>query len=689
MSASQFSVKRRFISGENDWRYQSTKAPVTTSENQFIYGVKQFADPIKALGNILCSGSYYGDGSHLTGVTGSDPTKLPLTGGTLTGSLTVDAPGIISGNGSGLTGIVATDNTKLPLTGGTLTGPLTISGALAEIQVDSSSAGGVNNPLSTLNLTAAGGGSLVEEVYNQRTAVTGEFSRKSFYAKMGSTKVEYARVSALAPSVSSGVPKGRLDLSVNVNGTLSTFLSCNGNTSHVDSQRTLHLNSNSILAASSISTPSGNFYAKNTIAYYGGSGNIPPTTPEDMLRLTLINEGVPDVVTPLTAAFPGTWGDITCAADFNGYTYVGTSNGHVYYSSDETNWYSISDIFNAAIFCMATYGGYLYVGGEFSQTSGGTPMHLIARIDTGGNISQVIWNTYGSVGFNGAAVRSFCEGINGFLYIGGKFEADYNYNVYCRNVAIVDSSMNIFCIDNSSSTSASFGPDGQVYFIKEDISNPNYFILGGEFNNFHTTLGIPMTNKNAIWHSSGYDSLSSPYEVVYMDQAAVCIAQNGNQLYIGGYFSGLPNGYLVTFQWDGSSVYQVTSNPYEAIPAYPIIAVYQNGGIYWSDTNNHFFDGGISSATSPFGTPYVWIYRAIWGKLLISTNNASQNPTIAYFVDTSNVITLTLNSGTIRNGVSLYSGGTILYEQGAVVEMIYRASTDEWYVVVALNAGFF
>lgn len=88
MSAPQFSVKRRFINGENDWRYQQTKAPVTTSGDQYIYGVKQFADPIKALNDVLCSGFYYGDGTHLTNVTGTDPTKLPLAGGQMSGPIT-------------------------------------------------------------------------------------------------------------------------------------------------------------------------------------------------------------------------------------------------------------------------------------------------------------------------------------------------------------------------------------------------------------------------------------------------------------------------------------------------------------------------------------------------------------------------------------------------------------------------
>jgi hypothetical protein len=60
----------------------------------------------------------------LTGIVASDPTKLPLAGGTMTGSLTLTAPAKFIGDGSLLTGVVATDATKLPLAGGTMSGTI-------------------------------------------------------------------------------------------------------------------------------------------------------------------------------------------------------------------------------------------------------------------------------------------------------------------------------------------------------------------------------------------------------------------------------------------------------------------------------------------------------------------------------------------------------------------------------------
>jgi hypothetical protein len=80
--------KRSSVNGISDIAYSDEKAPVYTSTNQFVQGTKTFNAPIKALNNVLCSGFYYGDGSHLTNLPiVNDPSKLPLAGGTMTGSI--------------------------------------------------------------------------------------------------------------------------------------------------------------------------------------------------------------------------------------------------------------------------------------------------------------------------------------------------------------------------------------------------------------------------------------------------------------------------------------------------------------------------------------------------------------------------------------------------------------------------
>jgi hypothetical protein len=91
-------------------------------------------DSITSTGNITSTaGQFIGNGSGLTGVSGTDVTKLPLSGGTLTGPLNsqnivVSGGFSISGNGAGLTNI--NDITKLPLTGGIVSGALGVGGNL-------------------------------------------------------------------------------------------------------------------------------------------------------------------------------------------------------------------------------------------------------------------------------------------------------------------------------------------------------------------------------------------------------------------------------------------------------------------------------------------------------------------------------------------------------------------------------
>ena len=78
-------------------------------------------------GNLTVNGGSIltGNGSGLTNI--NDITKLPLSGGTLTNSLTITAPGKFIGDGSLLTGVVATDATKMPLAGGTFSGTVYFS----------------------------------------------------------------------------------------------------------------------------------------------------------------------------------------------------------------------------------------------------------------------------------------------------------------------------------------------------------------------------------------------------------------------------------------------------------------------------------------------------------------------------------------------------------------------------------
>ncbi len=564
----------------------------------------------------------------------------------------------------------------------------TLSSTLSDQQIIiNNGSGGTINPVVVLNQVSLAGGSLVQEIYNQKTAATGEFHRTSFYAKNSSAaKIEYARIHQNAPSINPA--RGKLDFDVATGGANPTnFLSINGSTQQVDIFRTLHMNAYPILSTSNIYTPNNNTYGKNVVQFFAGDATIPTTTPDDQMRLTLINEGVPDTVQPLPGSFP-VWGTILCSVDFNGYTYVGTDNGFVYFSNDGNTWLSINDSFNGRVLCMTVFNGELYVGGDFKDNSSYTVSYKrIARVDSSGNVYQVNWANYMAEGFDGE-VRTLCASSSGYLYMGGKFTNDSAGLLYCPYIAVMDSGFNLYCLDYSSATG--YGFNNLVNFIAENASYaPNTFIIGGEFDTMYVASGSYTAPKNIIWGSDGtYNTNVNPYYFVSMNNAPVCITQNGSNFYIGGNFQGLPYGdYLANFEWNGSA-YVISPNPYGFSSTHPIIAIYQNAGIYWSDVASQFFDAGVMVATAPFGN-WSWIHRAVWGQLLFSTDSPSQNPYVAYYLDSSNVITLTLSSGEIYNGPSYYTGGVILYDTGSVVDLVYKANFNRWYVVSQIGAGFF
>lgn len=76
----------------------------------------------------VTASAFFGDGSALSGVTGTDPSKVALAGDTMTGALTVQSSVTASGffgDGAGLTGVAGTDSTKVLKAGDTMTGDLT------------------------------------------------------------------------------------------------------------------------------------------------------------------------------------------------------------------------------------------------------------------------------------------------------------------------------------------------------------------------------------------------------------------------------------------------------------------------------------------------------------------------------------------------------------------------------------
>lgn len=566
----------------------------------------------------------------------------------------------------------------------------TATGTTAKIILNNTGVGGTANPLVSLNLTTAvGTGILVEEMYNQRNPVTGEFNRMSFFAKSSTgTKIEYGRIHQNAVVTALGSTRGRMDFAVDVGGTMTDFLTLNASSNVVNCLRSLNMNSLSINQAPDIFTPNGNPYGKIDVQYLNTpTANFPTNTPDSNIRATLFNQGLTPTIDPLVGNFPSTWGAITASAIFGGYTYVGTDNGLIYYSSDGATWFQVNVDFDGIIRGLKEFNGYLYIVGEFNaETVSALACNGIAKIDSSNNFYQITWTNVGGNGFN-AKVKCLETSASGYLYIGGDFSNTNLGSLSMNYIAIVDTVDNLYCMDNSSGTG--YGFDNPVYFIKENASAPNVLIIGGDFSNVSTSLGNFSVSRNAIWTTNGsYDTSVAPYQVVAFNATPRCITSNGASNYIGGDFTGLTYGdYLVSFDWDGANYIEATFPTSLGTSGSPVNLILQDGGVWFTNTSLELYQNGVLIGTSPTGGDWSAIIAGIWGQKAFSTISSSQDPVVAYFINSATLIQVTLVGGySIKNAGVTYTGGFNISSNGASLDMIYNVAESAYYVV-SINNG--
>jgi hypothetical protein len=546
-----------------------------------------------------------------------------------------------------------------------------------------------SNALSVNN--TVNNGLLYTENYNQRTAVGGESIRQSFYAKNSvGAKKEYARISVDSTNTASTSERGTLNLEVGVGSSTIPFLSCNANLNRVNINRSLNMGSNGIDSVPQITTSNLNKYGVNSVNFYNTSNaSIPPNTPDNNYKLTMINEGVPDVLTALTASFPSTWGNITASIqNFNGFTYVGTNQGNIYYSNDGVNWNDAGFSLDGQINAMVEFNSELIIGGTFTkEVSSGVFSYYICRMSSSNIFIPYLWANYPNLtgGFNNFVRCLFSNG--GYLYVGGDFTNEINGGLSCPYIAIVDTGINLYCVDNSSGTG--YGFNAPVNFIIVNANAPNRFVIGGEFSSMFINSGTYTTTYNAVWETNDYNTIVNPYEVIPLNNSTLCATTNGGSVYIGGYFTGNTYGdYLMNIEWDNVSLYVLVANPYGATPSSPINNILQNAGIFWTTLSGELYEANLLIGTSPFGGAY-WeiIIPTVWGQTLFSTNSASQNPVIAYYLFTNNSITLTMAGGyLIQYSTSSFSTGIVLYGLGSVCEMIFNATNNTFYITTLLGA---
>ena len=427
---------------------------------------------------------------------------------------------LVAGNSAGSTSINMNTNAITAISTATAKTSLVVDNAvvganatLTQSNLTINATGLSGLPSLTLNQSGVGSGILYEEMYNQRTAITGEFNRMGFYAKSSTgVKTEYARIKTDAPVMTSGSVRGRLDLGVQQGSGIVDYLTLNGQVGSVGLGATLDCNSNNITECNSITTPLSNKYGVNSVNYYSSStGSIPSTTPENNYKLTMINEGVPDVLTPLSASFPSTWGNITASIqNFNGFTYIGTNQGNIYYSNDGITWTDAGFSLDGQINAMVIYNSELIIGGTFTkEVSSGVFSYYICRMNTSNIFIPYLWANYPNPvgGFN-SFVRCLFAGSNGYLYVGGDFTSEVNGGLSMFYIAMVDTGQNVYCCDNSFGTG--YGFNARVNFIIENGGAPNRIVIGGDFTSMNLNSGTFTTSYNAVWQTSGYDTITSP-----------------------------------------------------------------------------------------------------------------------------------------------------------------------------------
>jgi len=554
--------------------------------------------------------------------------------------------------------------------------------------------GGTVTPAITLNQTGTAGGVLVEEIYNQRTATTGEFNRMSFYAKSSTgAKIEYARIHQNAPSITMGATRGRLDFDVNVSGTSSNYLSLNGSSGTVEiNNSTLNLNSNSIVGCSNISTPPGNFYVKGVNEYYSSPSYSSPTILEDKLRWVGVSLGKqPNWVQDVgVSSFPGTGVENVTASQygFNGCWWVGTDLGNVYYTSDGGATWTLQGSYGGRINCFETYssGSYMAVGGAFN-----TSYQYLFAIDSGFGSFDM---TSGSNGLN-AEVRCFYNNTANFcLFIGGSFDAFNGGSSFSLKFITYDyGSSNWYPFSNSSGSGFT---GGDVYSIARD-SSTSLYVVGGNFTNvtvsgFSSGLSYLFTYQTSM----GYD-VSSYFGIgASLNNPVYSVLPYSSGVIVGGSFTNplvypsWTDSYGIYITWNGTN-WDLNNIPFYQ-PQGPITQF-----IYISTTGDYFtivdsgsFDtlikGSIQMPNIPVGSRWNCIvYNG--SNTCYATNNQPSAGFVFYNLNQSTALTITASGGqTFNTYGNLGLTNIIMYGAGSSFEFIYNISSNSWWVI-ALNGS--
>jgi hypothetical protein len=469
----------------------------TGPQGQGYTGIGVTGQDVLIYGNLLVTGAI-------------DPTSLSFsqTTGGPTGSIWYDTSNNIRMNN------VKVNNTLLCDAG--TTGKTT---SISDGSVVVNGNGLTNAPVLTLNQTGTGTGILYEEMYNQRTAQTGEFNRMSFYGKNSSgVKTEYARIHQNTPIIGVGSERGRMDLAVRDGGGISDYIRVNGSTANVEIFKNTNLNNNLVYNVSNIQNINSLLY-KPTQTHICNSITQTITAPSATgEQIFVLSEGITNFassyIDPATIS-PAPNPDTYSATYFLGANLLIIAVGKFLYKWDtgSSSWIQFY-AFDAVINCIVEFNGSLYVGGDFSQDVGGSTFYNhIAKFDTALNPFQLVWNNRSSdIGFSGR-VYTLCPNDIGspWLYVGGDFTKTGTSGSYdlLRFGCIETNAVDLYSIDDNSG-----GINGFDNNVRTISCSSNRIFIGGDFTTQYASISGTQNTYNiqygCIWTSNDYQSLNSP-----------------------------------------------------------------------------------------------------------------------------------------------------------------------------------
>ena len=532
------------------------------------------------------------------------------------------------------------------------------------ITINNATAGGITNPLTSLNATNASGSFLVEEVYNQRTATTGEFARKSYYSKIGTTKSEFARIHVNAPNATAGTARGKMDFDVrDAVSASSTYLSLNGTTQQIDALQDIHITGGSkgiVLDGGSITNITNSSYAP-IIQLDGNSNQQVAITPSSVNphQVFLKSVPVPLIDRLVQVSSMPTNETILCNLWTGSYFYIGCASGNIYVWNTGTSVFDLLYTFNGAINTMIFYPptSKIIIGGDFQDLI--YPYSQIGLYYTcyfdntpyASGLGVYVWNNLGSNGFNGI-VKSITTDGSGWVYYAGDFSSDYASSLSCLRFACFDiaSTNNLYSLDGGSGN----GFDSSVSNIKY-ISG--VICATGSFTNIINGTGNYYSQYCVGFSISGYNG--SAYQSIggnaYTLNSSITgiglIESDGGSFYVStndialgcNYVFGLP-------YYSFSSQFTVGGNNFASSPS----SMFYSGSLNTVDTSGRYYTNGNLEATFGF-YPYIY-YNPQFSPY--NTNFFQQTGTAIYNFSGSNYNDFVFNLGRqLRYNGTLYSNG--------------------------------